>query len=151
MTYDTKCIDRESNPRRPHGRRAFYHWTIDEWFHSRFLIEYQRPRPTCCSRRLHPSRSAFSMETKACGDENIHWESKKSADYSGWIFQKTKFNRVIINFTTGSTTSWKTLHFRSTFRMSLIEIASTWDRTPNLRNPSRRRYRLFYYGLWTLI
>ena len=23
------CIDRESNPGRPRGRRAFYHWTID--------------------------------------------------------------------------------------------------------------------------
>jgi hypothetical protein len=27
----SKCIDRESNPGRPRGRRAFYHWTIDAW------------------------------------------------------------------------------------------------------------------------
>ena len=29
VSVEPKCIDRESNPGRPRGRRAFYHWTID--------------------------------------------------------------------------------------------------------------------------
>lgn len=31
------CIDRESNPGRPRGRRAFYHWTIDACDNCRML------------------------------------------------------------------------------------------------------------------
>ena len=32
--FKNVCIDRESNPGRPRGRRAFYHWTIDACFFS---------------------------------------------------------------------------------------------------------------------
>ena len=34
------CIDRESNPDRPRGRRAFYHWTIDAYLQTENTLFY---------------------------------------------------------------------------------------------------------------
>ena len=31
-TENKMCIGRESNPGRPRGRRAFYHWTTDAYY-----------------------------------------------------------------------------------------------------------------------
>ena len=42
------CIVRESNPGRPRGRRAFYHWTNDAFLHRFSLLGHAMITLLCC-------------------------------------------------------------------------------------------------------